>query len=297
VIDGLALALALVVLAATLETAVARPPYVSEAAALSVGGVHLVIVGAIGLSGAGDALRDLGPTVCSHRSCSRRRRGCARALRPRSSVRAPGELGVVMLPVSNLTNLLAFHASRLSFVRFAASMVLPTIRKDPKATLALTTGPLASPPFGRGKGGLPPPANAKLLPRLAGLDTKRRRSRCGTRLPCFRARDGRLSGDAAVSDEDGDCIPRCLVGGVVAPPVCGCGASAHPGRVRSARSSGLFFAVCVHKHRDRSTVECELALRPEHSPQVRLPQGRARCVTRCGAWVTGFDCGGWCRVS
>jgi hypothetical protein len=58
-----------------------------------------------------------------------------------------------------------------------------------------------------------------------------------------------------------------------------------------------FFPVCVHKHRDRSTVECELALRPEHSPQVRLPQGRARCVTRCGAWVTGFDCGGWCRVS
>jgi arsenical pump membrane protein len=31
------------------------------------------------------------------------------------------------LPVSNLTNLLAFHASHLSFLRFAALMVLPTI--------------------------------------------------------------------------------------------------------------------------------------------------------------------------
>jgi hypothetical protein len=63
VTDGLALALALVVLAATLAVAVARPPYLSEAAAASGGAVVLVIVGAIGLSGAGDALRDLGPTV------------------------------------------------------------------------------------------------------------------------------------------------------------------------------------------------------------------------------------------
>jgi arsenical pump membrane protein len=33
----------------------------------------------------------------------------------------------LLLPVSNLTNLLAFHASHLSFLRFAALMVLPTI--------------------------------------------------------------------------------------------------------------------------------------------------------------------------
>ena len=61
--DGLALALALVLLAATLGVAVARPPYLSEAVAASVGAAVLVIVGAVGLSGAGDALRDLGPTV------------------------------------------------------------------------------------------------------------------------------------------------------------------------------------------------------------------------------------------
>ena len=33
----------------------------------------------------------------------------------------------LLLPISNLTNLLAFHASRLSFARFAALMALPTI--------------------------------------------------------------------------------------------------------------------------------------------------------------------------
>jgi arsenical pump membrane protein len=33
----------------------------------------------------------------------------------------------LLLPVSNLTNLLAFHASRLSFMRFAVLMTLPTV--------------------------------------------------------------------------------------------------------------------------------------------------------------------------
>ena len=33
----------------------------------------------------------------------------------------------LLLPVSNLTNLLAFHASGLSFTRFAALMALPTL--------------------------------------------------------------------------------------------------------------------------------------------------------------------------
>jgi Na+/H+ antiporter NhaD/arsenite permease-like protein len=40
--DGLALALALVVLAGTLAAAVARPPYLSEAVAASGGAVVLV---------------------------------------------------------------------------------------------------------------------------------------------------------------------------------------------------------------------------------------------------------------
>jgi arsenical pump membrane protein len=63
VTDGLSLAVALVALAATLAVAVIHPPYVSEAAAACLGAVLLVVVGAIGLSGAGDALKALGPTV------------------------------------------------------------------------------------------------------------------------------------------------------------------------------------------------------------------------------------------
>jgi arsenical pump membrane protein len=63
VTNGLSLALALLVLAATLAVAVARPPHLSEAVAASAGAGLLVIVGAIGLSGARGALRDLGPTV------------------------------------------------------------------------------------------------------------------------------------------------------------------------------------------------------------------------------------------
>ena len=61
--DGVALALALAVLAATLGMAVARPPCLSEAVVASLGAAVLVIVGAVGLSQAGVALRDLGPTV------------------------------------------------------------------------------------------------------------------------------------------------------------------------------------------------------------------------------------------
>jgi hypothetical protein len=61
--DGVALALALAVLAGTLAAAVARPPYVSEAVAAAAGAVVLVIVGALGPSRAGDVLRELAPTV------------------------------------------------------------------------------------------------------------------------------------------------------------------------------------------------------------------------------------------
>jgi arsenical pump membrane protein len=63
VTDGLACAGALAVLAATLAVAVTRPPYLSEAVAAGAGAVLLVLVGATPLSGVGDALRALGPTV------------------------------------------------------------------------------------------------------------------------------------------------------------------------------------------------------------------------------------------
>jgi arsenical pump membrane protein len=185
--EGLALALALVVLAATLAVAVTRPPYVSEAVAAGVGAVLLVVVGAIGWSGAGDALRALGPTVGFLAAMLVIAEGCRReglfdamgAVMARGSQGSPRRLlafvfviaaaitavlsldativlltpvvfataarmrtsakpqvyacahlansASLLLPVSNLTNLLAFHASHLSFLRFAALMVLPTI--------------------------------------------------------------------------------------------------------------------------------------------------------------------------
>jgi len=187
VTDGLALAVALVVLAATLAVAVTRPPYVSEAVAAAAGAVLLVVVGAIGLSGAGDALRALGPTVGFLAAMLLIADGCRReglfdalgAVMARGSAGNPQRLlafvfliavaitavlsldativlltpvvfataarmrtrakpqvyacahlansASLLLPVSNLTNLLAFHASHLSFLRFAALMVLPTI--------------------------------------------------------------------------------------------------------------------------------------------------------------------------
>jgi arsenical pump membrane protein len=49
---------------------------------------------------------------------------------PRPHAYATGHLAnsaSLLLPISNLTNLLAFHASRLSFARFAALMALPTL--------------------------------------------------------------------------------------------------------------------------------------------------------------------------
>jgi arsenical pump membrane protein len=44
----------------------------------------------------------------------------------------------LLLPISNLTNLLAFHASGLSFIRFAALMVLPTAAAIAVEWVALT---------------------------------------------------------------------------------------------------------------------------------------------------------------
>jgi arsenical pump membrane protein len=187
VTDGLSLALALVVLAATLAVAVARPPYVSEAIAAGTGAVLLIAVGALGSSGARDALRALGPTVGFLAAMLVIAEGCRReglfdamgAVMARGSGGSPQRLlafvfviaaaitavlsldativlltpvvfattarmrisakpqvyacahlansASLLLPVSNLTNLLAFHASHLSFLRFAALMALPTI--------------------------------------------------------------------------------------------------------------------------------------------------------------------------
>lgn len=185
--DGLALALALLVLAVTLAVAVVRPPYVSEAVVAFAGAVLLVIVGAIGFSGAGDALRALGPTVGFLAAMLLIADGCRReglfdatgAIMARGSAGSPQRLlafvfvvaaGItavlsldativlltpvvfmtaarmrtsakphvyacahlansasLLLPVSNLTNLLAFHATHLSFMHFAALLVLPTL--------------------------------------------------------------------------------------------------------------------------------------------------------------------------
>jgi arsenical pump membrane protein len=178
--------LALVCLAATLGVAVVRPPYVSEAVAASIGAVVLVIVGAVSLSHAGDALRELGPTVGFLAAMLLIAEGCRRdglfdamgALMARGARGSPQRLlafvfaiaaavtavlsldanvvlltpvvfataarmrtsakphvyacahlansASLLLPVSNLTNLLAFHASQLSFLRFGALMALPT---------------------------------------------------------------------------------------------------------------------------------------------------------------------------
>jgi arsenical pump membrane protein len=185
--DGIALALALVVLAGTLATAVTRPPYLPEAVAAAAGAVLLVAVGVIGLSQTGDALRDLGPTIGFLAALLLIADGCRReglfealgAVMARGSRGDPQRLlalvfavaaGVtavlsldatvllltpivfataarirtsprphvyacshlansasLLLPVSNLTNLLAFHASGLAFIRFAGLMAVPTI--------------------------------------------------------------------------------------------------------------------------------------------------------------------------
>jgi arsenical pump membrane protein len=184
--EGVALALALVVLAATLAVAVTRPPYLSEAVAAAAGALLLLAVGAVGWSGARDAMGDLGPTIGFLAALLLIADGCRRAglfealgavmargarasprrllafvfavaaavtavlsldatvvlltpvvfataarmrTSPRPHVYACSHLAntaSLLLPVSNLTNLLAFHAVDVSFLRFAALMVLPT---------------------------------------------------------------------------------------------------------------------------------------------------------------------------
>jgi arsenical pump membrane protein len=187
VTDASALALALLVLAATLAVAVRRPPHLSEAVVACVGAGLLLLVGSIGLSGAGDALRGLGPTVGFLAAMLAIAAGCQReglfdalgALMARGSAGSSQRLlafvfliatattvvlsldativlltpvvfvtaarmrmnakpqvyacvhlansASLLLPVSNLTNLLAFHATNLSFMHFAVLMALPTL--------------------------------------------------------------------------------------------------------------------------------------------------------------------------
>jgi arsenical pump membrane protein len=176
----------LLVLAATLAVAVTRPRYLSEAVAACAGAVLLLTVGAVGLSGVGDTLRALGPTVGFLAAMLLIADGCRReglfdaigAVMARGAGASPQRLLVLvfvtatlitavlsldativlltpvvfvtaarmrtsakpqvyacahlansaslLLPVSNLTNLLAFHATKLSFIHFAALMMLPT---------------------------------------------------------------------------------------------------------------------------------------------------------------------------
>jgi arsenical pump membrane protein len=221
--DGLALAVALVVLAATLAVAVIRPPYLSEAVAATAGAVLLVALGAVGLSRAGVALRDLGPTVgflaallliadgCRREGLfedlgvvmARGSRGRPRRLLAFVFAIAAGVTAVLsldatvvlltpvvfataarmrtsptphvyacshlansaslLLPVSNLTNLLAFHASGLSFARFAALMALPTIAAVAVEWVVLTR--FFAVDLGRPRRGASPPAR-RALPRF-----------------------------------------------------------------------------------------------------------------------------------
>jgi len=185
--EGIALALALVLLAAALGAAVARSRSLPEAAVATGGALLLVATGALSLSRAGDAVRSLAPTVAFLAALLLIAEGCRRdglfdaigALMARGAAGSPLRLlafvfavaaGVtavlsldatvvlltpvvfataarmrtsarphvyacshlansasLLLPVSNLTNLLAFHASGLTFAHFGALMAFPTL--------------------------------------------------------------------------------------------------------------------------------------------------------------------------
>jgi arsenical pump membrane protein len=178
-------AVALIVLAASLAAAVARPRWAPEWAVAAAGAVLLVAVGILSFKGARSALSSLGPTVGFLAALLVLADGCRRAgvfdalgawmargahanarrlltmvfaaaatttavlsldativlltpivfttaarlpTNPRPHVYACSHLAntaSLLLPVSNLTNLLAFHASGLSFTRFGALMLVP----------------------------------------------------------------------------------------------------------------------------------------------------------------------------
>lgn len=185
--EGLGLALALALLGLTLGAAVGGARFAREAPFAVGGALVLLVLGAISLDRAGDALRSLAPTVgflaallviaegarreglfvAIGASMAVRSRGrparllgsvvvvaaavtallgldatavlltpivlvTAQRLRadPRPHAYAAGHLAnsaSLLLPIANLTNLLAFHAAGLSFAHFAALMVLPTL--------------------------------------------------------------------------------------------------------------------------------------------------------------------------
>jgi arsenical pump membrane protein len=189
---------ALLVLAATLAAAVARPRWAPEWLVAGAGALLLVALGVISAAGARDALFDLGPTVGflaalllladgSRRAGVFEAAGAAMALgargRPRrllamvflvaaattavlsldatvvlltpvvfataARLRTSARPHVyacshlansasLLLPVSNLTNLLAFHQTDLSFIRFAALMAAPWLVALAVEWLALT---------------------------------------------------------------------------------------------------------------------------------------------------------------
>jgi arsenical pump membrane protein len=186
-VDPLALAVAAVVLVATLVVATAAPERVPPAAVAVPGAVFLVLVGAVGYADAEQAVRQIAPTVgflvvvlllahladreglftwaaaVTARQAGRSARGLlarvvvlsavvtavlsldatvvlltpvvlATAARMRVPARphayAAGHLAnsaSLLLPVSNLTNLLAFATTGLSFLHFTGLMLLPEL--------------------------------------------------------------------------------------------------------------------------------------------------------------------------
>jgi arsenical pump membrane protein len=185
--EGLALALSLAGLAATLAAAVARPRWLPEAAVAVGAATALVAVGVVTLSRAGQALGHLAPTIGFLAALLLLADGCRRdglfqalgGLMARGSRDSPRRLlalvfavacsvtvvlgldptivlltpvvlatatrlrmspepdvyatvhlansSSLLLPISNLTNLLVFTASGLSFTGFAALMLAPTL--------------------------------------------------------------------------------------------------------------------------------------------------------------------------
>ena len=237
--DSLALIASLLVLAVTLWAAVARPPYLPESGVAIAGAAALVVFGAIGLTGADDAVRQLAPTVGFLAALLVIAEGCRReglfdamgALMVRGSLGDPRRLlalvfaiasavtvalgldatvvlltpvvvvtpggcararphvyacahlansASLLLPVSNLTNLLAFRASGLSFTHFGALMLLPTVGAVAVEWVVFGrffADDLGSPPFPRADGpAVPMPRRALgvVLLTLVGFASVRR---------------------------------------------------------------------------------------------------------------------------
>jgi arsenical pump membrane protein len=185
--EGLALALSLAALVATLAIAVTRPPWLPEAAVAVGAAAGLVAVGAVSVEGARRAVGHLAPTIGFLAALLLLAEGCRREglfgalggimargsrdsprrlmalvfvvascvtialgldptivlltpvvlltatrlrMSPKPDVYATAHLAnssSLLLPISNLTNLLVFTTSGLSFTHFAVLMLLPTV--------------------------------------------------------------------------------------------------------------------------------------------------------------------------